>query len=114
MGWVEAVVAVSALLNVVLGIFSKVQAGKVKTLSEGVKILEGAIDENKDLIATIPAGKAVTDTIKTFGQPVAALVDQARAVAHGVSVADLNEREDAIIAEERREREKEVLDRASK
>jgi len=86
-----AVMAVVALGNVVLGFFGLWQRAKKRkaedqfnTVSEGIAILEKAIEDNKTLLATSSAGREITQRVKRYGPSAARAVSRARDLAESL------------------------------
>ena len=91
---------ISAVGNIALGIWGIFKKKDLDAVSEGMVIIEEAIDANKDTLRKYKPGRAVTKTIKDYGPAARATVDTARRISHAIA----KERyEKAII---RREHEK--------
>jgi len=79
---------VAAVGNVVLGFISLFQRAKKRkaleqldTVTDGLRIIEAAIDENKGLAESTDVGRKITSTIKAYGSAVELAVDRARELA---------------------------------
>ena len=73
------------------------------TLGAGVRVIEKAIEENKDALSRTGAGNKIVKTIGTYGPAARQLVDSARGVAHTLREAGTSAYVEAVIQRERRE-----------
>ncbi len=84
MSGVEITALISVVGNLFLGIWGLFKKKKLAAVSEGLVLIETAVEENKETIGKIPHGKAVTKAIEEFGPVAKTLVDVARKIANGV------------------------------
>ena len=84
MSGVEITALISVVGNLFLGLWGLFKKKKLKAVSEGLVLIETAVEDNKDAIGKIPHGKAVTDAIEEYGPVAKTLVDVAREIANGV------------------------------
>ena len=73
------------------------------TVATGLKVVEAAVEANKDLLNKTGAGNKVTQTITSYGPAAAAVVDLARTTIHTL---------DDFAAAERAAYEQRILDQA--
>jgi len=84
-------VAVNALAAVFAPMIARRMAGqreKIRKTEEtlgllgtGIRVIERAVEENKDALSRTGAGNKIADTIRTYGPAAKQLVDSARSVA---------------------------------
>ena len=84
MSGVEITALISVVGNLFLGLWGLFKKKKLKAVSEGLVLIETAVEENKETIGKIPHGKAVTEAIEEFGPVAKMLVDTAREIANGI------------------------------
>jgi len=86
---------ISVALNALAAVFAPLvakklvsQTGKIKKAEEtldllgaGIRVIDRAVEENKDALSRTGAGDRVARTIRTYGPPARQLVDSARTVA---------------------------------
>ncbi len=92
MGIGEIIVAVGAIGGLFTGIWkliiktkeAKTLSDKLDKVSEGLVIVEEAVEQNKALLDKTPAGKKITATIKEYGPAAKQAVDEARKIAREV------------------------------
>lgn len=85
MSGIEIAAIVSAAGNLLLGLWGLWKKKKLDSVSDGVLIIEKAVEENKDVIKKIPHGKAVTATIKEYGPVAQEAVNVARRIAREIA-----------------------------
>lgn len=94
---IEIAALISAIGNLVVGLWGLRKKKSLEAVADGMLIVESAVEENKQHVEKIPGGKAVTQTIKEYGPAARAAVDTARRIADTIA----RERyEAAIIARE--------------
>jgi len=99
---------ISVAVNAVAGILGPLFARKIasqrkrlkqteetmETLSNGLRVIEQAVEENKDALSRTGAGDRIARTIRTYGSAARQLVDVARSATRemsGASSADCEE-----------------------
>ncbi len=84
MSGVEITALISVVGNLFLGIWGLFKKKKLAAVSEGLVLIETAVEDNKEIVNKLPHGKAVTDAISEYGPVAEKLVDTAREIANGV------------------------------
>ena len=108
---IEIAAIVSAIGNLMLGLWGLRKKKNLAAVSEGMVIVESAIEENKTMVEKIPGGKQVTATIAEYGPAARAAVDLARKIA---DMAAKDAYESRIIAREHAAQAAREKKRASK
>ena len=104
------VTGLAAILGPVLGKLLVSQRAKLdkadetlEVLGNGVRIIEKAVEDNKDLLGKSGAGDRVVRTIRTYGPVACQIVDSARSVAGTLRETSDASYVEAIVARERSE-----------
>ena len=84
MSGVEITALISVVGNLFLGIWGLFKKKKLAAVSEGLVLIETAVEDNKEIVNKLPHGKAVTEAIEEYGPVAKILVDTAREIANGV------------------------------
>ena len=110
MSGIEWIGLASVVGNLFLGLWGMFKKKKLAAVSDGLLVVEAAIEENKDVIGKLPHGKAVTEAITEYGVVVREAVNVARDIAHEIAgeryVARIIKRERAKHAAREAKREK--------
>ena len=98
-------VAVNALAGVLGSFFARKIASQrtrlqhteatMETLSDGLTVIERAVEENKDALSRTGAGDRIAKTIRTYGPAARQLVDAARSATRELADASASTREGA-------------------
>ena len=70
----------------------------------GLRVVERAVEENKDALARSGAGDRIAQTVRTYGPAARQLVDAARSAARNLRVEAVEAYEQEVIRSERAER----------
>lgn len=83
----EIAALISAVGNVILGLWGLRKKQSLDAVAEGMVIMESAVDQQKALIEKSRTGRKVTAYVKEYGPAATAAVDAARAIANEVTKA---------------------------
>ena len=108
---------ISVALNALVAVFAPVIASRLvkqkgeleraadalEKLGAGIRVVEKAVEDNKDSLSQTGAGNRITQTIRTYGPAARQLVDSARGLAHALRDAAADAYVDEVIRSERQE-----------